>query len=140
MSADRVFFDTNILVYAYDPAAEGKWRTARGIVEKRWATQDAVVSTQVLQEFYWVVTTRIPTVLSRDTARTLVTDYLKWNVIVNDGQSILNAIDIQERHRYSFWDALIIESAIRGGASLILSEDLHDGQTIDGVKIENPFK
>jgi predicted nucleic acid-binding protein len=40
---------------------------------------------------------------------------------------------------YSFWDSLIIQAAIKGGASLLLSEDLSGGQTIRGVTIKNPF-
>lgn len=54
--------------------------------------------------------------------------------------TIIRATEVQERYKYSFWDSLIIASAIAGGARTILSEDLADGQTIQGLTIKNPFK
>jgi len=73
-------------------------------------------------------------------ARKIVEDLFKWEVVINDGNSILAAIEIHSRYQYSFWDALIIQAAIQGGATLLLSEDLSDGQTIQRVKIKNPFR
>ena len=58
---------------------------------------------------------------------------------MNDGPAVLSAIDLQSKHGYSFWDSMIIGSAISGGANLLLSEDLSDGQIVQGVKISNPF-
>ena len=72
-------------------------------------------------------------------AKDIVSDLLKWHVVVNNGASILDAIDIHNRYGYSFWDAMIIEAAIKGGAAILMSEDLQDGQVIDGVIIKNPF-
>ena len=48
-------------------------------------------------------------------------------------------IDISLRFGYSFWDSMIIEAAIKGGAAVLISEDLQDGQVISGVTIKNPF-
>jgi predicted nucleic acid-binding protein len=73
-------------------------------------------------------------------ARDIVSDLLKWDVVVNDGACILEAVEILLRYGYSFWDSLIIEAAIRGGSGALLSEDLTHGQTINGVTIENPFQ
>jgi predicted nucleic acid-binding protein len=70
----------------------------------------------------------------------IVKDFLKWNVVVNTGDSILDAIDICEKYGYSFWDSMIIEAAIKGGAVILMFEDLQDGQVISGVSIRNPFK
>ncbi len=61
-------------------------------------------------------------------------------MVVITGDSILSAIDMQGRHKYSFWDSMIIQAAINGMAHVLYSEDLSDGQTVGGVKIENPFK
>jgi predicted nucleic acid-binding protein len=60
--------------------------------------------------------------------------------VVVDGGIILDAIDIHRDHKYSFWDSLIIASAIEGGATTLFSEDLSGGQVIKGAAIIDPFK
>lgn len=67
-------------------------------------------------------------------------DLLEWEVILNDGDLILASIDFHARYHCSFWDSMIIQAAIKGRASLLLSEDPSNGQTIRGVKIQNPFR
>ena len=96
-------------------------------------------STQVLQEFFVNVTKRIPKPLDVKSAKEIISDYLKWDVIVNNGEDILEAIEIQSQYKYSFWDSLIICAAKKGGAILLLTEDLSDGQIINDLTIKNPF-
>jgi predicted nucleic acid-binding protein len=72
-------------------------------------------------------------------ARGLVENYLLWAVETNKPQTILAASEIEERHKISFWDALIIHAARQARAEKVLTEDLNHGQTIEGVLIENPF-
>jgi len=64
---------------------------------------------------------------------------LTWDIVVNDGGSILQAIDLETREKISFWDALIVAAAMRAGAKTILSEDLPHGRHIGNVAIRNPF-
>jgi predicted nucleic acid-binding protein len=139
MSGAKTFLDTNIVIYAYDASAGLKHEIARQIMTDLWTSGNGILSTQVLQEFYVNVTRKIPKPLDLDLARQIVADLLKWDVVVNGGDSILDAIDIQKRHNFSFWDAMIISSAVSGGAVTLLSEDLTDGQIIGGVTIRNPF-
>jgi predicted nucleic acid-binding protein len=139
MSADRTFLDTNIIIYAYDVSAGSKHDTAKQIVQDLWNSGTGLISTQVLQELYVSITRKIPVPLDIKSARGLISDFLKWDIVINDGTMILSAIDIQARHKYSFWDSLIIASAIKANADILLSEDLTDGQTISGLKIHNPF-
>ena len=139
MSGAKTFLDTNIVIYAYDASAGLKHEIARQIMTDLWTSGNGILSTQVLQEFYVNVTRKIPKPLELDLARQIVADLLKWDLVVNGGDSILDAIDIQKRHNFSFWDAMIISSAVTGGAVTLLSEDLTDGQIIDGVTIRNPF-
>ena len=54
-------------------------------------------------------------------------------------EHILDAINIQERHGFSFWDCLIISAAAASGAGRLLTEDLSNGQTVRGILIENPL-
>jgi len=66
-------------------------------------------------------------------------DLLNWEVVVNDGNSILGAVELLKRHKYTFWDSLIVHAALQAGAEVLMSEDLSTGQNIQGMTIENPF-
>lgn len=140
MKGDRTFVDTNILVYAHDSSAGRKHKKAVRIFVDLWETKLGILSTQVLQEFFVIVFGKIPRPLHQDKAEELITHLLKWKVIVNDGQSILSAIDIQRRYNYPFWDSLIIQAAIAGKANVLLSENFQSGQVIESMKIVNPFQ
>ena len=140
MQDDKTFIDTNILVYAYDNTAGQKHETAKRLVSDLWNSGLGVLSTQVLQEFFVSVTTKMPKPLNTKTAKEIVSDLLTWDVVVVDGQSVLNGVDIQLKYRYSFWDALIIEAALKAGSPLLLTEDLSDGQVIQSMTIRNPFR
>lgn len=140
MQDDKTFIDTNILVYAYDNTAGQKHETAKRIMAELWASGLGVLNIQVLQEFLVSVTTQIPGPMDIKTAKGIVSDLLTWEVMVTDGQSVLNGMDIQVRYGYSFWDSLIIGAALQAGAPLLLTEDLSDGQVIQGMTIRNPFR
>lgn len=139
MRDSKLFLDTNILIYAYDVTAKDKHERAKEIMLDLWGSGRGVLSTQVLQEFFVMATRKIPSPLAIKAAREIVRDLFRWEIVVNDGEVIEKAIDLHERHRISFWDAMIIEAAARGGAKVLLSEDLAPGRTIAGVKIQNPF-
>lgn len=139
MPGDKVFLDTNIIIYAYDLSAGRKREVARKIMADLWDSGRGLLSTQVLQEFFVSATRKISKPLDLKVAKDIVSDLLRWDLIVNNGESILEAIEIHSRHNYSFWDSMIIQAAINGGASLLISEDLSDGKTIHGVTIKNPF-
>ena len=136
---DRVFIDTNILLYAYDLDAGSKHDVASNIVRRLWAEGTGALSTQVLQEFYVNVTMKIAKPISPAEARAIIGRYLVWQVEVNTPESVLRASEIQERYRLSFWDALIVASAAKAGATILYTEDLNRGQIIDRVRIINPF-
>lgn len=140
MKGDRIFLDTNVIVYAYDTSAGIKHRAAAAIMVDLWDSGLGLVSTQVLQELYVTVTGKIPKPLDTGRAGEIVRDLLKWDTIINDGETILDAMGIQSEYGYSFWDAMIIASAVKGGAKLLYTEDLTDGQKVKGVEIRNPFK
>lgn len=140
MPEDKIFVDTNIIIYAFDVTAGKKHRVAVNTLTDLWNSGMGVISTQVLQEFFVNVVQKIPKPIDKKLAKDIVRDFLKWHVVVNNGDSILDAIDICKKYRYSFWDSMIIEAAIKGGAAVLMSEDLQDGQVISGVTITNPFK
>ena len=139
MPEDKVFLDTNIIIYAYDISAGEKYEKASNIVMNFWDSKLGVISTQVLQEFYVNVTQKISKPLSKKIAGEIVKDLLKWHVEVNDEETLLSAIELHVKYKYSFWDSLIIQAAKQANVSLLFTEDLSDGQTIEGIKIKNPF-
>lgn len=134
------FVDTNILVYAHDVDAGPRHDVAAALLRQLWEAREGVVSTQVLQEFYVNVTRKIPKPISRKDARDLVHTYTAWRVIGVEPADVLAASDYEERFRLSFWDALILVSALKANADRLVSEDLQAGQRIRGLQITNPFK
>ena len=137
---ERVFVDTNILVYAHDLSTGAKNELARDLVERLWEERSAAISTQVLQELYVNLRSISGKPLSRASAAAVIEDYLAWRVVVNDEKSILGALELERAHRISFWDALIVHAAISSRAAILYSEDLNDGQRFGSVQVRNPFR
>jgi predicted nucleic acid-binding protein len=138
MSA-KFFVDTNILIYAHDTSAGTKHERARAIIEDLWRTRSGVVSTQVLQELSVNLRRKAGRPLDLKTTREVVTDYLSWEVVVNTGESVLEALEIEARYGISFWDALVIQAAEAAGVAVLYSEDLSDGQLYGTVRVVNPL-
>ncbi len=135
----RALIDSNILVYAHDRGAGVRHQKAKALVEQRWQERTGVLSTQVVQEFYVNVRRKAAKPVEPDEARRLVEDYLHWEVIVNDGNTILGALDLEQRYGVSFWDALILQAAKTAKVKTVISEDLSHGQLYDQVEVVNPF-
>ena len=138
--SDRYFVDTNILMYAHDSAAGEKHQRAKALVEELWETRVGVVSTQVLQELAVNLRRKAKKPLDAKATRDVVSDYLTWQVVVNGGDSILEALDLEAKYQISFWDALIVQAAHVSGAEVVYSEDLSDGQAYGAVRVINPFR
>jgi predicted nucleic acid-binding protein len=133
------FVDTNVLAYAHDTSDLQRQRIAAALIEDLWGSRQGVLITQVLSEFYVVVTRMFAPALTRREARALVNAYAAWPVVQVDAPLIVAASALEEQHSLSFWDALIVEAARRSGADRLVSEDLHHGRRIAGLIIENPF-
>ena len=137
--SDKYFVDTNILMYAHDSAAGEKHQRAKALVEELWESRSGVISTQILQELAVNLRRKAKKPLDAKATRDIVSDYLAWQVVVNGGDSILEALDLEARYQISFWDALVIQAAQGSGAEMLYSEDLSDGQTYGRVRVVNPF-
>lgn len=57
-----------------------------------------------------------------------------------DVATYARALALQDRHRFSFYDSLIVAAALEAGCRRLLTEDLQHGQRIEGLRIENPFR
>lgn len=134
----KTFIDTNVLIYAHDADAGRKHQIAKTVLRDLWSERTGVLSVQVLQEFYVNVTRKIAAPLSRELARLVVSSYAIWCAETTPTE-IASAFRIEDESKLGFWDALIVSSASKSGATRILSEDLNPGQRIAGILIENPF-
>jgi len=136
----KVFFDTNILVYLFDAGTPARQRQARSLLDKHTRAGETLLSTQVLQEFYVAVTRKLSAVLEPDVAYEAVKELAVMPTVRVDTLLILSAIQLSRQHQLSFWDALIIRSALEGGASVLYSEDLQHGQVFETLTVENPLR
>jgi predicted nucleic acid-binding protein len=137
--SDRYFVDTNILMYAHDASAGEKHDRAKALVAELWRDRSGVVSTQVLQELAVNLRRKTAKPLDAKATRDVVADYLTWQVIVNGGESILQALDLEARYQISFWDALVLQAAQSSSAEILYSEDLSHGQEYGSVRVVNPL-
>jgi predicted nucleic acid-binding protein len=136
---DPVFIDTNILVYAHDRSETAKCPQARQLVLDSVRAGNAVVSAQVLSEFFTTVTRKIAVPLSIRAARHELSVLTRLRVVPIDSTLILRAIDIMSGYQTSYWDALILSAAERARCSVVWSEDLSDGRNYGGLQVVNPL-
>lgn len=137
--SERVFLDTNVLVYLFDNDAPEKQTKAREILETRGLGGQVLLSTQVLQEFYVCVIGKLARPLDPEAAYRAVEDLAALPIVQIDVTMVLAAIQRHRKEHVSFWDALIIQAALESGASLLYTEDLQHGRRIEGLTIQNPF-
>ena len=131
--------DTNGLIYAHDRSAGDKQLRARDLVRELWQSGMGCLSIQVLQEFYVNVTAKVAKPLIPDTAAQIIADLSVWRVHRPGVEDVLDAIRLQGRYQLSFWDSMIVASALQLGCQTIWSEDLNPGQIYDSVRVQSPF-
>ena len=141
MSAERArqFLDTNVLVYAHDRSAGEKYRRALHLLEQVTTQESAALSIQVLQEFFVTVTTKLPKPMPVQDAAAIVSDLGALPTHAPDVTDVVAAIDIHDRLRVSFWDAMILRSASVLGCAVVWSEDLTHKRRYDDLEVRNPF-
>ena len=133
------FVDTNVLVYARDSSELVKQPLARAWMGYLWATRSGRLSVQVLNEYYVTVTRKLKPGLPAAVARGDVRDLLAWEPVPVSSELVERAWEVEDRFGLSFWDAMIMAAAAGVGAGCLLSEDLQAGQSLDGVRVVNPF-
>ena len=137
MSAERVFLDTNILVYAHDLDAGDRHARAKRLIGDLWrGPSEAWLSVQVLQELY-VSLLRLG--MPETNVAGVVRDHMGWPVVQNTSELLRSAISVRGRWHVSLWDALILAAAQEAGAVTLWTEDLNDGQDYGGVVARNPL-
>lgn len=132
------FFDTNILIYSVDRDETVKSALAGELVEAHLVRGNGAISVQVLREFY-SVSRRLGGPLSDDQARQMVAYFSTFKILSEDTSMVLGAVRRVGEMSISFWDALIVECALKSGADRLFTEDLQHGQVIEGMRVVNPF-
>jgi len=133
------FVDTNVLLYAHDDKPDQRCKIAKETLARLWDTRTGVVSTQVLQEFYFNATKTYKLAMTPPEARRVLAQYARWRVIPTDAQMIMAASVLEQEHSVNFWDALIVQAALRASATFLVSEDLQDGRRFGSLTVRNPF-
>ena len=137
VSVARRFIDTNILVYADDAFDPRKQQLALDLLVHLRTRQEAVLSTQVLQEYFVTATRQLG--LEAHVARQRVTQFGRFELIQPTLAMLLAAMDLQQNHSLSFWDALIVQNASAARCGVLYSEDMQAEARIGNVLIINPF-
>ena len=132
-----VFLDTNVLVYAFDTADEAKRQRALAVLGEH---PNAVISTQVLLEWFTIVTRKLTPPMPTADATAVMESLTRLDVVPADAELTLRAARTAVEAQLSIWDAMVIEAAAIAGCTTILTEDLNEGQTIRGVRVVNPFR
>ncbi|HKL31216.1 MAG TPA: PIN domain-containing protein [Tangfeifania sp.] len=136
---DKFFLDTNILVYSFDSSSPSKKEVAKDLIKKTHAGKGCI-SFQVIQEFLNVATRKFEVPLKTTDAQTYLTKvlYPVCEVFPYDGL-YFNALEIMERWKFSFYDSMIIASAMESECTILYSEDMQHNQKLFNLKIVNPF-
>jgi predicted nucleic acid-binding protein len=134
----RLLIDTNILIYALDPAEPEKRATSADLLRRAIANHTLALSPQNLNECYKILALRrrlVPAVA----ARTYLMHLLPWCIAPLDARTTAKAWAVQDEASLEWWDALLVASALMVGCKLFISEDMQDGRVISGMRILNPF-
>lgn len=133
------FVDTNVFVYSYDQSAGRKRDLALRLLERLWVARTGCLSLQILQEFYVSATGRLRPALTPSEAASETSALAQWRLHEPGPSDLLSAIDLHQRLRISFWDAMVLQSALQMGCKVLWTEDLNNGQSYAGVTARNPF-
>ena len=137
----RYFLDTNIFVYAFDQSAPAKATKAQKLIREAIRSGLGVVSYQVVQEFFNVALRHFPKKMSLEEAQQFLAITFRPLLAVHSSPSLYSeALHLQSRHHFSWYDSLIVAASIESECELLYSEDLHHGQRIGEVQIRNPFR
>lgn len=137
---DKFFVDTNLLVYYRDASEPVKQPIAAEWLTWLWDNKCGRLSFQVLNEYYVTVTQKLKPGLSREDARSDIRNLTTWQPIAIEQKIMELAWEVQAKHQFSWWDALIISAAQFADCRYLLSEDMQHQQQLNNLIIINPFQ
>jgi len=136
--SDKCFLDTNLLIYAYDETDKSKQKLSMDFLDEIKRKSIPVISTQTLGEFFNVAYKKLH--FSKEDAIGVCNEFKNFYPVYEiSTENVFHAMKISKQTQFSYWDSLIIAMAVDTGCSILYSEDLNNGQEIEGVKIINPW-
>ena len=138
---DKIFIDTNILVYLFDKTEKIKQDDLKRTIAEYISTSKIFISTQVVNEFINIVSRKIASPLPSDKQKEII-EFLNdvFTVVPLYLETTFSAIEIRDRYKLSFWDSLIISSALENKCNILLSEDMQNEFVVEEkLEIRNPF-
>jgi predicted nucleic acid-binding protein len=138
---DRFFLDTNIFVYSVTADDARKARIATDLVRRALASQKGVVSYQVVQEFFNLAIRRFTHPMKLSDCSEYLNTVFRPILRVHSSTTLFSeAMAMQGRYKLSWYDSLIVASAIQAECAVLYSEDLQHGQRFGDLQIQNPFR
>ena len=132
----RVALDSNILIYAeLEPDSEKGMRSAELILR---AARDGVIPVQVLGEYLRFIQRRVPAAFE-DAIRQAAIFQAAFLTPPTTAAIVNTASELARAHRMQLWDGVVCAAAAEAGAKVLMTEDMQDGRTIDGLRLINPF-
>ena len=135
--SNRSFFDTNILVYTDDMEAPAKADRSLGLWQEHRTGGLAVISIQVLQEYFWAATRKLGVEPSVATEKLML--FARADVMSPRADDVVSAARLSVEHKLSFWDAMVVQMAMQADCETLFSEDMQAGRRFAGLEIINPF-
>ena len=135
--SELAFFDTNVLVYADDSRSPRKQDRAFALFAEHFGRGTAVVSLQVLQEYFTAATRKLG--VAPELAQRKVEVLAGARVVRFEAGDVIAAIELHRLTKVSFWDALIVHAARSAGVTVVYSEAFQAGAVLGVVRVINPF-
>lgn len=137
MNKSQIIIDSNIWVYFYAKDTQEKYVIAEQLINDNF--NNLIVSTQILGEVYHVLTRK--RIFTKEEAKNIIIELSSSFLVAEiDTIKVLQALDINSKYQYSYWDSLIIATALNQNCSIIYSEDMQSNQVIENkTTIINPF-
>jgi predicted nucleic acid-binding protein len=134
---DKVLLDTNLWVYLYSKEPYEKYQRVEQILRDR--PQSIQISTQVLGELFHVLTRKKFT--SEADAVAIVSSLINsFPILPIESANVLQAMEVKQKYGYTYWDSLVLATALLHNCSILYSEDMQHGQFINStLRIVNPF-
>jgi predicted nucleic acid-binding protein len=137
---DKVFVDTNILVYSRDGSDVAKHEVAKNHIDRLWELRLGRLSVQILSEYFVTVTRKLKPGMPTERAWADIDALSSWSPVAIDWQLTEMAYSIYETEGLSWWDSLVIAAANASNCPILLSEDLNANQSYGTTKVINPFE
>lgn len=139
--SDRVFIDTNVLVYAFDLKNPQKQATAKKLLKAFFDKDGYFISTQIVNEFCYAALRKFSPPLKNEALKEFVSSLPSFKILQIGRDTTLSALSLMDKYSLSYWDSLIAATAVANKCTILYTEDLHDKLIIEkSLKVVNPFK